>query len=186
MGIRMKVIVLYGSFDGQSRDIAYRIAEVIGRGGHQVQVVPAQAKGIHDRIEAADAVIVGGAVRYGHHQKALERAVRDNYVAIVERPNAFFSVCMSAAGPHAKPATAWSYVDDFITRTGWQPGSIVSFAGALKWSRYGPLMKLMMRFIVGMNGGDTDTSRDHEYTDWNAVERFAAEFEYPLRERRAA
>jgi menaquinone-dependent protoporphyrinogen oxidase len=186
MGIRMKIIVLYGSFDGQARDIAYRIAEVIGRGGHEVQVVPAKAKGIRERIAAADAVIVGGAVRYGHHQKALERAVRASYVAIVERPNAFFSVCMSSAGPNAKAATAWGYIDEFISRTGWQPGAIASFAGALKWSRYGPLMKLMMRFIVGMNGGDTDTSRDHDYTDWNAVERFAAEFEYPLRERRAA
>jgi len=182
----MRLIVLYGSFDGQARDIAYRIAEVIGRGGHEVQVVPAQARGIRDRIEAADAVIVGGAVRYGHHQKALERAVRDSYVAIVERPNAFFSVCMSAAGPKAKPATAWGYIDEFILRTGWQPGRIASFGGALKWSRYGPLVKLMMRFIVRMAGGDADTSRDHEYTDWNAVERFAAEFEYPLREPRAA
>ncbi|MFB6354044.1 MAG: protoporphyrinogen oxidase, partial [Halobacteriales archaeon] len=24
--------------------------------------------------------------------------------------------------------------------------------------------------------GDTDTSRDYEYTDWDAVERFAASF----------
>ena len=182
----MKIIVLYGSFDGHTREIAYRIAEVIGRGGHEVQVVPAQAQGIRGRIEAADAIIVGGAVRYGNHQRALERAVRDSYLAIVQRPNAFFSVCMSAAGPHAKPATAWGYVDQFITRTGWQPGHIASFAGALKWSRYNALMKLMMRFIVGMNGGDTDTSRDREFTDWNAVERFAAEFEYPLRERRAS
>jgi len=44
----------------------------------------------------------------------------------------------------------------------------------------------MMRIIVRMAGGDTDASRDHEYTDWAAVERFAAEFELPLRESRAA
>ena len=47
-------------------------------------------------------------------------------------------------------------------------------------------MKLVMRFIVKSAGGDTDTSRDREYTDWDAVDRFAAEFEYPLREPRAA
>jgi menaquinone-dependent protoporphyrinogen oxidase len=182
----MKIIVLYGSFDGQTRRISERIAEVIGRGGHKVEVVPVAAKGIRERIAAADAVIVGGAVRYGHHQKALERAVRDNYLALVQRPSAFFSVCMSAAEPHAKPATAWGYVDEFITRTGWQPGRIASFAGALPWSRYNPFIKLMMRIIVGMGRGDTDTSRDREYTNWEDVERFAAEFEYPLREPRAA
>ena len=31
----------------------------------------------------------------------------------------------------------------------------------------------MMRLIVGAAGGDTDTSRDYEYTDWQAVDRFA-------------
>jgi menaquinone-dependent protoporphyrinogen oxidase len=34
----------------------------------------------------------------------------------------------------------------------------------------------MMRLIAGAAGGDTDTSRDYEYTDWEAVERFAMDF----------
>jgi menaquinone-dependent protoporphyrinogen oxidase len=33
-----------------------------------------------------------------------------------------------------------------------------------------------MRRISRKEGGDTDTSRDYEYTDWAAVDRFAAEF----------
>ncbi len=37
----------------------------------------------------------------------------------------------------------------------------------------GPFLRLVMRLISGMAGGDTDTSRDYEYTDWQAVERFA-------------
>jgi len=182
----MRVLVLHASFDGQARRIGERMAQVIARGGHRVEAVDVRAASARERVEAADAVIVGGAIRYGHHAKELERAVRDNRDAIASRPNAFYSVCMSAAGPNAKPATALRYVDEFITRTGWQPGRVASFAGALPWSRYNPLIKLMMRLIVGMAGGDTDTSRDCEYTDWNAVERFAAEFEYPLREPHAA
>ena len=34
----------------------------------------------------------------------------------------------------------------------------------------------MMRMIVGHAGGDTDITRDYEYTDWDAVERFADAF----------
>ncbi|MFQ5634895.1 MAG: hypothetical protein ACE5G3_06155 [Gammaproteobacteria bacterium] len=30
-----------------------------------------------------------------------------------------------------------------------------------------------MLLFVRMVGGETDTSRDYEYTDWNAVERLA-------------
>jgi len=64
-------------------------------------------------------------------------------------------------------------VEDFARTTGWQPGATASFAGALRYSLYNPLIRLLMRLIVGMAGGETDTSRDYEYTDWAAVERFA-------------
>jgi hypothetical protein len=30
-----------------------------------------------------------------------------------------------------------------------------------------------MKRASAMNGGATDTSRDHEYTDWEQVDRFA-------------
>jgi menaquinone-dependent protoporphyrinogen oxidase len=33
-----------------------------------------------------------------------------------------------------------------------------------------------MLMILRMAGGDTDTSRDFEYTDWRAVEAFAESF----------
>jgi menaquinone-dependent protoporphyrinogen oxidase len=49
-------------------------------------------------------------------------------------------------------------------------------AGALPYTRYNFLIRFMMRRIVKTEGGDTDTSRDYEYTDWAAVDRFAAEF----------
>jgi menaquinone-dependent protoporphyrinogen IX oxidase len=33
--------------------------------------------------------------------------------------------------------------------------------------------RLLMRMIVGLAGGDTGTTRDYEYTNRDAVERFA-------------
>jgi menaquinone-dependent protoporphyrinogen oxidase len=67
-------------------------------------------------------------------------------------------------------------VDEFLARTGWKPGESTSFAGALRYRKYNPVIRLLMRLIVGMAGGETDTSRDYEYTDWQAVERFAVRF----------
>jgi menaquinone-dependent protoporphyrinogen oxidase len=32
-----------------------------------------------------------------------------------------------------------------------------------------------MRYIAWREGGPTDTSRDYEFTDWNAVRQFALE-----------
>ena len=44
-------------------------------------------------------------------------------------------------------------------------------AGALVYSRYNWLTRWMMRRIARKEGGDTDTARDYEYTDWDALRR---------------
>jgi menaquinone-dependent protoporphyrinogen oxidase len=38
------------------------------------------------------------------------------------------------------------------------------------------LTRLVMRYIAKRAGGPTDTSRDYDFTDWNALARFAGEF----------
>ena len=34
----------------------------------------------------------------------------------------------------------------------------------------------MIQFIMRMTGGETDATKEVEYTDWQQVERFAEEF----------
>jgi menaquinone-dependent protoporphyrinogen oxidase len=48
-------------------------------------------------------------------------------------------------------------------------------AGALLYRQYGAIVRLVMRFIAMQTGATTDTSRDHEYTNWEALDRFADE-----------
>ena len=180
----MRILVLHASFDGQTERIAERIAAVLRAGGEDVYVRPAAVA--VDTIPDCDAIIIGAAIRYGHHSRALERLVRRHRVEVHARPNAFYSVCLSAGGPGAKPAEARRYVEEFGRATGWEPGQVASFAGALRYSEYNFFIRFMMRMIVGMAGGETDTSRDYEYTDWAAVERFAREFAARLRPRAAA
>jgi menaquinone-dependent protoporphyrinogen oxidase len=49
-------------------------------------------------------------------------------------------------------------------------------AGALPYSKYNFFIRFIMRRIAAQAGGDVDTSRDYEYTDWGAVDRFASQF----------
>jgi menaquinone-dependent protoporphyrinogen oxidase len=181
-----RLLVVHSSFDGQTERIAERIRQVAMRAGVNAYLIDAEAGELDWAIADADAVIVGGAIRYGHHAKSLVAAIRTHRSAIEARPNAFYSVCLSAGGPGARPANAVAYIDEFLERTGWQPQRIASFAGALRYTTYNPFIRFMMRIIVGMAGGDTDTSRDYEYTDWSAVERFAGEFAARLQPARAA
>ncbi len=48
-----------------------------------------------------------------------------------------------------------------------------SLPGAINYTKYSLLLKWYMKRASAKNGGSTDTSRDHEYTDWAEVERFA-------------
>lgn len=170
------ILVLYSSHDGQTRRIGARIAEVLGRAGHEAELCSTDAPDAGRAIGASDGIVVGAAVRYGHFAPRLQSVVRGRKRLLTALPNAFFAVCLSAGGPGAKPEVARGYVEDFVRRTGWQPEDTAIFAGALRYREYNPFIRLMMRLIVGHAGGDTDTFRNYEYTDWHAVDRFAARF----------
>ena len=64
----------------------------------------------------------------------------------------------------------------FLTRTGWKPTVSAPVAGALRYSEYNFLIRLVMRGICRAEGLDTDTSRDYEYTDWPALDEIVDGF----------
>jgi menaquinone-dependent protoporphyrinogen oxidase len=181
-----RILVLYSTYDGQAERIAARVHEVLVRAGHQATLRRFDGIGACEEIRLHDAVMVGAAVRYGHHDRRLVKALRWHAADLAARPNAVFSVCLSAGGPGHKPAEAQRYLNAVPRETGWTPDETVSFAGALPYTRYNPFIRLLMRLIVGSAGGDTDTSRDYDYTDWVAVERFAQRFAARLAPRAAA
>ncbi|HEY4999294.1 MAG TPA: menaquinone-dependent protoporphyrinogen IX dehydrogenase [Usitatibacter sp.] len=175
------ILILYGTFDGQTARIAEHIGAALVRDHHHsVTVRAVEAPEAASEIDRCDAVIVGGAVRYGRFSKTLEAFVRAHGARIAALPNAFFSVCLSARKARDGHALAERYVDGFSARTAWQPRRTADFAGALAYSKYGFFRRLMMRIISLAAGGGTDTSRDYEYTDWHAVDAFAAGFAWKL------
>lgn len=181
-----RILILFATVDGQAAHVAARIGANLAQSGHEIATRPVDAPGLAQAIAECDAVIVGGAIRFGRHVRNIESHVRDHIAAISARPNAFFSVSLSGGGPGARPETASGYVVTFCARTGWHPQATAIFGGALRYTKYNVFIRFMMRLIVGIAGGDTDTSRDYEYTDWRAVERFAAEFAAQFHSARAA
>lgn len=170
------VLILYATTEGQTARIAERIALTLKNKGHTTET--RQAIGSRDDLDAVkyDGVIVGASIHYGHHPAYLRPLVRRNKAALEAKPNAFFSVSLSGGGPGAKPKAAKRYLDVFLRQAGWQPQQTATFAGALQFSKYGKFKRMLMVMIVGFAGGDTDTSRDYEYTDWAAVEEFSTAF----------
>jgi menaquinone-dependent protoporphyrinogen oxidase len=48
-------------------------------------------------------------------------------------------------------------------------------AGALQYREYDVFTRVLMRLMMRRGGHTTDVSQDHEYTDWDSVDRFSRE-----------
>ncbi|MFB6151136.1 MAG: flavodoxin domain-containing protein [Haloarculaceae archaeon] len=169
------VLVCYGTIEGQTGTVADRIATALEAGGHEPTVV--DLGGADADPADFDAVLVGSSIHVGSHQSAVTGFAEANRDALAGRPTGFFQVSLSSAVDDEKRrADAAGYANDFVEATGWEPDRVGLFGGALRYSEYGFLKRWMMKRIAKGATGDTDTSRDYEYTDWEEVEAFANDF----------
>ncbi|GAB7095341.1 hypothetical protein JCM30237_24940 [Halolamina litorea] len=171
------ILVYYGTGEGQTATVAERLAATLDERGHDATVVDAATRPIDLDIADFDAVLVGTSIHMGDPQQSVVQFVSANAEALAERPTGLFQLSLSSAtdDPEGRAAAA-DYVDSFVEQTDWQPDRIGLFGGALRYSEYGFLKRLVMKRIAKDATGDTDTSRDYEYTDWHEVEAFANDF----------
>jgi len=169
------VLVLYASTHGHTARIAARIAEALEHAGAAVDLRRAAPKDDPFPPDYA-AVVVGGSIHAGHHQRELVAWTRRHAMRLSAMPSAFFSVSLSAADDTDEArATARTYVDDFVEATGWTPRRAASFAGALQYREYDFFTRLLIKMMMRKGGHPTDSSQDYDYTDWDAVWRFGGE-----------
>lgn len=181
-----RILIVYGTGHGQTAKIARRMADVLHAAGDAVTLadIPVLPRGLAP--DEFDGVIVGASIHFDRHQDCVAHFVRAHRDALNAMPSGFFSVSGAAAGTtEADRARARRYVDEFLRETGWRPGLTESVAGAMAYTRYSPVLRWMAKHVSAKGGGPTDTSRDHEFTDWAQVERFAGAFAMmvPHRER---
>ena len=169
-----KIVILYGTTEGHTARIAEYLADDIRGHGHVADAVDLK-RAQHGLLDGYDAVILGGSIHMGKHEDSVRDFTRRNRVALERLPSAFFSVSLAA---HGDMANAQAYVENFEQETGWMPAQVGLFSGALLYRQYGIIKRIMMKKIVSSKPGglSTDTSRDHEYTDWEQVKWFAEDF----------
>ena len=170
------VLIVYATKEGQTQKIVRRIAETLAAEGHQSELVDADHAPIPSNLERFQVAVVGGPIRAGGYPRSVVRFVREHREFLERVPSTFFSVGLALASRTSDGrAQTLEVVERFIKKVGWRPRHVELIAGALPYSRYNFLIRYIMRRIAAKEGGDTDTSRDYEYTDWPSVERFAHE-----------
>ena len=166
-----RVLVVFHTSEGQTARIAERIASVLRSLDSSVEVRSVDTAPVPSDF---DAVVVGDSIHVMHHSRALTQYLKEHAAALNAMPSALFQVSLTSTNPDEEhTVAAQALVQELIERTGFQPKKVALFAGALVYTKYGWLKRRIMRVIVKREGGDTDMSHDFEYTDWDAVERFA-------------
>jgi len=170
-----RFLVVYGTIDGHTAKVAQAIGEALRAQGGDVDVVSAR------RVAADpgryDAVIVAAPVHAGGYPRALTKWVRRNAQVLEARPAAFVSVCLGVLQQNlAVHRELAAIIRRFLRATAWHPAETKIVAGALRYTHYNWFKRRMMLRIVRKAGGDTDTSRDYEYTDWADLRAFTTRF----------
>lgn len=173
--ITCDVPVFFATSEGQTRRIAERIAadlRELGRDSRAFDVAGPDARAVDwSHVRAA---VVGASVHASRHQKQAHAFVRDTVARLAAVPSAFFSVSLSAASiDPAEQEEARRLTTAFPARYGWSPSLLLSIAGRLAYTQYGWWTRLLMKRIARKEGAPMDARRDHEFTNWEKVDRLA-------------
>lgn len=180
------ILVLYATREGQAGRIAEHIGSALRSRGLTADIVNAAQLAPDFSLNAYSMAMVTASVHFGQHEKEIVQFVKRHVPDLEKMPTAFISVSMSEAGAEDSQATPEQRVkartdvehviEQFLKNTGWHPSKIKAVAGALMYSEYNFVLRFVMKQIAKAGGASTDTSRNHEYTDWIALDRFLEEF----------
>jgi menaquinone-dependent protoporphyrinogen oxidase len=173
----MRILVAYATRHGQTEKIARRIAAELGERGHSAELCDLDGGGKTVEPSLHHAVIVAAPIHAGGYPPAVVSFLRREHARLNALPSAFVSVGLAIASKTSDGrAQTLPHVEKLCERAGFRPAHVELVAGALKYSEYGFLLRYVMRKIAAHEGGDTDTSRDYEYTDWVALAEFTRAF----------
>lgn len=170
-----RILVIYGTTEGHTEMIATAIGNTLTARGFDAHVIAAGS--LDPQPSEYDGIIVAASVHGGRYQKVVGRWLAAHAAQLRVKPTAFLSVCLGVLQHDPKvDAELDAIVHRFLDPIGWQPTVTKQVAGALLYTKYNILMRWIMKRIARKAGGDTDTSRDYDYTDWHDLQVFADEF----------
>jgi menaquinone-dependent protoporphyrinogen oxidase len=167
--------LFYATRDGQSRLIAERIANRLAERGIPAPPIDLAGASLDSSaLAAAQLVVLVAAVRYGLPLPEAEKFLA--FFRALRRPPALvlLSVNLTARKPGKDTVAGNVYLRKSIDRHRLAPVIALAIAGRLDYSRYGWLDRQVIRFIMKLTGGPTDSRTCIDYTPWDVVDDIAS------------
>jgi menaquinone-dependent protoporphyrinogen oxidase len=178
-------LVVFATREGYTRRIAEHVGARIVARGRLVEVHEVGTLAEPFDVYQYGGAIIAASIHGGRHEPEMVTFVKRHRCALEQVPAAFLSVSLREASvEHLRRSDARRERADravhkriaaFLRATDWHPNRVEPVAGALLYTRHGPVARLAMMLRARHRGTSTNTSRDHEYTDWPALDRFVDE-----------
>ena len=166
-------LIIYSSIDGHTKKICERIINHLNDGNLVKLTSLEEANKIN--LSNFDKIIIGASIRYGRYSKNLYKFVNSNKNTLDQKQSAFFSVNVVARKTEKNTSKTNPYIKKFLKISKWIPKKTSVFAGKVDYPNYNLLNKYVIKFIMFITKGPTDTSQSYEFTDWSKVDNFADE-----------
>ena len=168
-----KFLIIYSTTDGHTKMISERIKNFLTDGNLVELLSLEDAKKVD--LSNFEKIIIGASIRYGKHSKELYKFINLNKNILDQKKSAFFSVNVVARKPEKNTAETNPYINKFLKISKWKPNKISVFAGKVDYPNYNFFDKYIIKFIMFITKGPTDTSKSYEFTDWSKVDDFSEE-----------
>ncbi len=167
-----KVAIIFDSHDGHTQRISEKICDIVNEqnvAATLFHISECQAQSLSE----FDIVVFGVPIRYGKHLPAVVNFLQNNKAQLEQLTTAFFSVSLTARKPHRNTPETSNYTKKLFSQLRWQPDMVEVFAGKLNYPIYRFSDRNIIRFIMWLTKGPTDTKSVHDFTNWQQVESFA-------------
>ena len=168
-------LIIYSSTDGHTKIICERITNFLNE-GNETKIASLDEATKLDLSEF-NKIIIGASIRYGRHSNELYKFIEINKNILDQKESIFFSVNVVARKPEKNSPDTNPYIKKFLRISKWKPKKIGVFAGKVDYPKYGFFDKYIIKLIMYITNGPTDTSQSYEFTDWSKVEDFARELQ---------
>ena len=166
-------LIIYSSTDGHTETICRRLTNFLKHNG-EIKIISLEEVKKFDLSEF-NKIIIGASIRYGKHSGELYKFVNFNKDVLNQKQSVFFSVNVVARKPEKNMPETNPYIKKFLKISKWKPKKIGVFAGKVDYPNYGFFDKYIIKLIMFITNGPTDTSQCYEFTDWSKVDQFAKE-----------
>ena len=169
----MEDLIIYSSTDGQTKKICETIKYHLAL-NEKIKIISLNEVN-KVNLEKVEKIIIGASIRYGRHNKRVQNFVIKNKNILKSKKTAFFSVNVVARKEEKSTPETNPYVKKFLAKTNWKPNKVAVFGGKVDYPNYNFINRNVIRFIMMITNGPTNTENSYEFTNWEMVKKFALE-----------